>query len=204
MASEAGVLDTTCSCRTSRLREDDVGEADRNDPAAALLRRGAGVHQDPLPLRPWRFAVPANAALVTTRPFRALNPSVSGPGRVSLGPGGGSIPKPGEISLAHHGVLFLDELPEFKREVPGALRADDAAAAGRWQAHDFPRGCISHLPRPPHARCPFLALTSTASLLEQPRACAEGCDCYMHGCPYSSRRYSYGHFHPSMRRLAGV
>jgi len=59
-----------------------------------------------------------DAKLLTTRPFRSPHCSISDTALV----GGGSVPQPGEISLSHNGVLFLDELPEFKRAVLEVMR----------------------------------------------------------------------------------
>jgi magnesium chelatase family protein len=60
----------------------------------------------------------ARTALVTARQCRAPHHTISDVGVI----GGGHIPRPGEVSLAHHGILFLDELPEFRRHVLEVLR----------------------------------------------------------------------------------
>ena len=80
------------------LERDEALEVTQVFSAAGLLGPGAG--------------------LIGARPFRAPHHAISVPGLV----GGGQVPRPGEVSLANHGVLFLDELPEFSRAACEALR----------------------------------------------------------------------------------
>ncbi|MDF1610977.1 MAG: YifB family Mg chelatase-like AAA ATPase [Stygiobacter sp.] len=62
--------------------------------------------------------LPKDKAIITERPFRSPHHTVSDAALI----GGGSFPRPGEVSFAHHGVLFLDELPEFKKNVLEVMR----------------------------------------------------------------------------------
>ena len=86
--------------------------------------------------------LPEHTALLTGRPFRNPHHTISGTALV----GGGSIPQPGEISLAHNGVLFLDELPEFNRNVLEVMRQpmeDRKVTISRARMSvDFPAGFI--------------------------------------------------------------
>lgn len=86
--------------------------------------------------------LPAHATLITRRPFRSPHHTISSRALV----GGGSFPQPGEISLAHNGVLFLDELPEFSRNTLEVMRQpmeDRKVTISRTQLSlDFPSSFI--------------------------------------------------------------
>ncbi len=82
--------------------------------------------------------LPAKTPLISSRPFRAPHHTITDAGLI----GGGTIPRPGEVSMAHNGVLFLDELPEFKKHVLEVLRqpleAGDVTITRANQSMNFP------------------------------------------------------------------
>src|SRR5579863_9530965 len=87
--------------------------------------------------------LPKGAGLMRERPFRAPHHSISDAGLLG---GGSGTPRPGEVSLAHHGVLFLDELPEFARNVLEMLRQPleerSVTLARSNMTLSFPASCI--------------------------------------------------------------
>jgi len=112
--------------------------------------------------------------LLRARPFRAPHHTVSSAGLI----GGGSVPRPGEVSLAHHGVLFLDELPEFSRAALEVLRQpleDRTVTIGRAKGvYTFPSSFMLVASMNP-CQCGFF----------QGEVAVSGCTC----SPYQLQRY---------------
>jgi hypothetical protein len=97
----------------------------------------------------------ARTAVVTTRPCRAPHHTISAVGLI----GGGQVPLPGEVSRTQHGVLFLDERPEFRRHVLEVLRQP----LGGWSSDNRPYVGGSHANTSPDSfescACPHLRAT---------------------------------------------
>ena len=101
--------------RTTGRGEDAHGAAAARYLATTNVHRSDRDHHDPFRRRP---LVPPTDGIVRHRPFRAPHHTISDVALV----GGGREPRPGEVSLAHNGVLFLDEIPEYDRRALEVLR----------------------------------------------------------------------------------